>query len=102
MATIDIKLSKTLQTHKGEVNTLELKEPTARAFFDYDEPFKMKVKDGRVEFEYNNASMLNFIAQMSGVDMLILKDLPAKDYLAARVGATDLILGVAAENPTQS
>ncbi len=95
-----VKLSKSLQTHKGEINELELNEPTARAFFDYAEPFKMKIKDGRVEFEYNNVSTLNFMAQMSGVDMLILKDLPAKDYMAARVAVTDLILGVAGESPT--
>jgi hypothetical protein len=97
-----VTLTKTLETHGGKITALELKEPTARSFFEYNEPFKILMKDGRVDFDYDNKAMLGFVADMSGVDLLILKDLAAKDYLSARTVATDLILGVAGdENPIE-
>jgi hypothetical protein len=97
-----VQLNKPLTTHAGQTVALELKEPTARSFFEYNEPFKILMKDGRVDFDYDNKAMLGFLADMSGVDQIILKDLAAKDYLAARTVATDLILGVAGdENPIE-
>ena len=100
MAIETIKLTKPLRTHAGEVNELVLKEPTARCFFDYEEPFTIRFRDGKYEIEYKNAAMLNFIAQMSGVDPIILKDIDGRDYMKARVAVSDYLIGLTGvENP---
>jgi len=96
-----VQLTKPIITHQGELAALELKEPTARCFFEFNEPFKIRMHEGRVDFDYDNKAMLGFLAEMSGVDMILLQSLIAKDYLNARTTATDMILGVAgSENPT--
>lgn len=99
--TIDtIKLSKPLKTHTGEVNELVLKEPTARCFFDFDEPFTIRFREGKYEIEYRNAAMFNFIAHMANVDPIILKDLDGRDFMKARVAVSDYLIGLTGvDNP---
>jgi len=100
---IKVPLSKPLLTHKGNVNELELNEPSAGSFFDHGEPFKMKVTGKTLDdLEYNNKAMLGFLADMSGIDQLLLKSLTGGDYILARNSAVLLIMGVVGENPTEA
>ena len=75
---------------------LTLKEPSARCFVQHGEPFTIRFVDGKLEIDYSksNDSMMKFLADMSGVDPIILGDVSASDYMRLRVAATDLIFGV--------
>jgi hypothetical protein len=97
---IKVALQNELITHKGPVKELELKEPRARAFAKHGEPFKVKTVGEFVEIDYNNDAMLNFLADMSGIDTLLLGDLTSPDYRLARDQATLLIMGIAGDRPT--
>ncbi|MCW2284907.1 phage tail assembly protein [Rhodoblastus acidophilus] len=99
-----VNLSRPLMTHKGQVTSLELREPLAGSFFDHAEPFKIRVKDGRVDFDYDNAAMMRFLADMCGHDVTVLRGLAARDYMTVRTAVTDIILGLTGteENPTNS
>ena len=106
MSTI-VKLSKPLTTHKGEVTEIELNEPTARSFVRHGEPFKTRTVNGEGEIDFANKEMMAFLADMSGIDAIILEALPAVDYFALRNAAVLLIWGTSAtgvntENPTVS
>lgn len=103
-------LSRPLKTHDGEVSILTLHEPTAGAFIDYGEPFKLKpikTEDGEpdgVEFVYdNNKAFVRFLVDMIGekVDEIILKGLSSSDFQRLRGVATNIILlGVQDQRPT--
>ncbi|MDO8980299.1 MAG: hypothetical protein Q7V17_13805 [Afipia sp.] len=99
-----ITLSAPLKTHSGEVNSITVNEPRAKSFFDHGEPFKARVvtdgENDRIEIDYNNAVLKRFLSDMTGIDDLILGGMRAKDFFALRSAATDLIFGVAGENPT--
>ena len=100
MAFETIKLSKPLQTHGGTVTELGLKEPTARCFFEYEEPFTIRFREGKYEIEYRNAAMFNFIAHMANVDPIILKDMDGRDFMKARVAVSDYLIGLTGvDNP---
>ena len=97
---LKVPLSGKLLTHKGLVKELELKAPKARAFAKFGEPFKVRHVKDSVEIDYSNDSMLNFLADMSGVDIILLGDLDASDYRNVRDQATPLIMGLAGDHPT--
>lgn len=98
---ITIKLSEPLMTHKGEVSELELKEPKGRSFVAHGEPFTQHIKDGSFSTEYHNESMMRFLADMCGVDSVLLGNMNATDYRNARDAATWLIIGIAGDYPSQ-
>ncbi|WP_424362975.1 phage tail assembly protein [Methylocystis parvus] len=89
-----IKLAKPIQTHKGAVDTLELKEPTARLYVAHGSPFEITTKDNQVSFVYNDKATMAFAAEMTGHDEIILGALAARDWLKLRTKITDVILGV--------
>lgn len=99
---VTIKLSSPITTHAGEVSSITLKEPKVRSFVRHGEPFKMKYIEGKFETEYSNQAMLNFIADMSGIDANLLEDISAGDYLELRANAQRIILGLTGvtERPT--
>lgn len=102
-----IKLSRPIKSHGGEVNEVTLKEPTARLFFSHGEAFKVKVStdeagQSNVEFDYNNAIMSKFLADMSGLDDIVLSTLRASDYMHLRTRAAYLIVGVTGQNPSET
>ncbi|MDB4872407.1 MAG: hypothetical protein JWL97_3411 [Gemmatimonadales bacterium] len=103
-----ITLSKPLTTHDGEVTTLKLKEPEARLFFKHGEGFKMKVtRDEQteavsVDFEFNNAVFGKYLADMTGLDDIVLGKLRAADYMHLRTQAAHLIVGLTGENPSET
>ncbi len=97
---VSVTLTKPLTTHKGAVSTLELSEPTAKSFVTAGEPFKVRVKDDAISIDYDNRAMMAFLADMTGVDTLLLESLSAKDYVALRTKATNVIMGLAgSEDP---
>jgi hypothetical protein len=99
-----ISLSAPLKTHDGDKMEITVNEPRAKSFFDHGEPFKTRVvTDGhkdRIEIDYNNSILRKFLQDMTGIDDLVLGGLRARDFYALRNAATDLIFGVAGENPT--
>lgn len=108
--TTTFKLSKPLRTHNGEVIELTLQEPTAGAFIDYGEPFKVRPRKGKddepgsVDFDYDSKTFVRFLVDMiveKGIDDIILKSLSARDFYQLRGRATDIILlGAQDQNPT--
>ncbi len=98
-----VTLSKPLKTHNGETTSITLKEPTARLFFEYGEPFKIKPdSDGNLETTYNNAVFSKFLASMTGIDDILLGSLTTADYVKLRYIATSLIMSGAGENPSSA
>jgi hypothetical protein len=99
-----VTLSRPLKTHGGDVTTITLKEPTARSFFDHGEPFKIRVisddSGDRIDFDFYNAVFKKFLADMTGLDDLILSSLRAADFMALRSRAAQMIIGVTGQNPT--
>lgn len=103
-----VTLSKPIKTHDGELSTLMLREPTARCFLEYGEPFKTKVgtdasgKD-TLDFEYDYKVFGKFLVDMLGgkIDDLLLGTIRAVDFYILRNKATQLILGIAGANPTE-
>ena len=89
-----VELSQSILTHKGETKTIELKEPTAKSFIDHGEPFKVSVRDGAVNVDFNNKPMAAFLADMTGIDPVLLSGLMARDFLTLRSKAVDLIMGL--------
>lgn len=98
---ITVKLSEPLMTHKGEVRELDLKEPKGRSFVAHGEPFSVHPKGESVNVEYNNESMMKFLADMCGIDSVILGNMTASDYRAARDAATLIIMGLVGDRPSQ-
>ncbi len=98
----EFKLSKPLRTHKGEVSTLTLKEPTARSFVTRGEPFKVKINaEGNAEFDFNSKATMGFLSDMTGIDELLLESLSAQDFWRARQEMAAIMFGsVGRENPT--
>jgi hypothetical protein len=109
MTTETITLSRPLKTHDGEVTTLTLKEPTARAFVDFGEPFTLKPitdesgESNGVSFVFdNNKAFMRFLSNMTGVDDLLLSAMSGSDFQRIRVAAARIIVaGVQDKNFTE-
>ena len=102
-----VTLSEPLKTHDGDVTTITVNEPRAKSFFDHGEPFKTRViavegQPDQIEFEYNTAILRKFLMDMTGIDDLILGKVTARDFFALRNATTNLIMGVAGQNPTKT
>ena len=82
----NIKLSKPLKTHDGEVMELKLRDLTARDIATMREsPYKVfpRKADGTVELENRYYKMMADLSLRSGVDDLILGDLSGTDFQSA-------------------
>ena len=108
MTTETFKLSQPLKTHNGDVTELTIKTPRGRAFVEYGEPFQLKPRlneEGEatgVEFVFNNKSMIRFMSDMTGIDDLLLGDIPAPDFFRLRSTAANMIIvEVPDKNPTE-
>ncbi|OAF14123.1 hypothetical protein [Bradyrhizobium neotropicale] len=108
MTTATFKLSSPLKTHDGVVNELNLRTPKARLIVKHGDPFTIRpVKNDKGETEsheyvYDNKSMLQFAADMTGVDDLILSDLSVSDFMRLRGAITNIILELVPDkNPSE-
>jgi hypothetical protein len=104
MTTHTFKLSEPLKTHEGEVMELKLKTPKTRLLVKYDDPFKLVPLKDSDDFEYvwNQKAMMAFASDMSGIDELILSNLPISDYWRLRQEIANIILGlVSNKNPSE-
>jgi hypothetical protein len=100
-------LSRPLKTHNGEVIELKLKEPRAGAMVKYSDPFKVKPIKGDdggtegFEFEFSNKPMMQFLAEMTGIDEIVLSSMAVSDFMRVRVDAANIILmGISDKNPS--
>lgn len=87
MEPIKFKLSTPIVTHKGEVNELELKAPTARAFLSYGMPFNTLTRtdpetgEQWQDIRLNPTAMFGFISDMTGFDRVVLESLNGIDVV---------------------
>lgn len=98
-------LTETLKTHNGEVRELKLRTPKARLFMRYGDAFKItpaKSEDEPADFVFNNEIMVKYLADMTGVDELILEEMPSGDFYNLRQLAVVVILGVVREKDPSS
>ncbi len=96
-----VELSRPIMSHKGHLNKLELKEPTAGTFVRNGQPFKVRVKNGDFEIDYEDKATMGFLVECTGLDEVTLSALGARDYMKARTTLAQLVLGIAGESPTQ-
>ena len=95
MTDIIVKLSKPLITHNGEHTELNLRTPTVRSFRQYGDPVRMYVtKEGSTKFDYDNAAVVGFLADCTGVDETLLDTLPAPDFFRLRTALEQIIFGL--------
>lgn len=99
-----VNLSRPLKTHKGEVTSLTLKEPSARDFINAKvDPFKIKFDGDRVEYIFDNAATLSFLSSMTGHDTMVLDLLSAADFMKLRMQMVNVIaMGVGDRDPSQA
>ncbi|MEE4417425.1 hypothetical protein ACNQ1H_26440, partial [Enterobacter cloacae complex sp.6722787] len=107
MTTQTFQLSQALKTHDGDVTELKLKPPRVSAFVKYNDPFRIEPRtNGEGEFTgvnyvFNNKVMMQFLAEMTGVDDLLLGDLSTVDFLNLRAAAANMIVGfTGGKNPS--
>ncbi|MEY9184553.1 phage tail assembly protein [Bradyrhizobium sp. USDA 313] len=100
--TTTFQLSQPLKTHNGEVSELTLKEPKAGLLVKYNDPFQIKpTSEGGFEYVFDNKSIMQFAAAMSGVDDLILSDLSVSDFMRLRNKIAEIIVQVVPDrNPS--
>ncbi|WP_439368504.1 phage tail assembly protein [Bradyrhizobium sp. DASA03120] len=101
--TITFALSQPLKTHNGDVSELTLKEPKAGLLVKYNDPFQIKPSKDSDGFEYvfDNKSIMQFAAAMTGVDDLILSDLSVSDFMRLRNKIAEIIVQVVPDrNPS--
>jgi hypothetical protein len=84
--TTSFTLSNPLRTHDGEVTELSLRQPLARSFIKAGVPFNTVTEnseDGtqKVEFRFNTKAMFVFLADMSGLDEIILGKIAGSDVM---------------------
>lgn len=108
MTTETFKLSAPIKTHEGVVNELKLKSPKARLIVKHGDPFTIRaVKNAKGETEsheyvYDNAAMMQFAADMTGADEIVLSDLSVADFMRLRSAITNTILGLVPDkNPSE-
>ena len=84
--TVTVKLSRVLTTHKGDINALELKEPSADPVLRHGLPWKSIVFNdpdteigSKFEIEFIPGKMAYYIEAMSGLDRETLKEVSARD-----------------------
>ena len=104
MADATFKLSRPLQTHKGSLDTLTLKEPTAGTFIRAKaDPYKVRFYDEKAEYTFDSAATLAFLVDMTGHDNITLEALSAADFMGLRWKMVEVIalgLGGADKNPS--
>jgi len=101
MAEVTVPLSTPIITHGGETKSLTIREPKYAQFRKHGEPFKARMKDGSVVFDFNDKAIGGFLSECTGIDPILFDEVTAKDYLAARMALVNLIMGVGGENPTE-
>jgi hypothetical protein len=100
---VKVTLLTPLQTHKGAINEIALKEPTALSFMNHGEPYQLQLdKDGNfVGITWHNDAMLKFLGDMTGLDQITLSGLNSRDYMRVRDRAFSVISGIGlGKNPT--
>lgn len=100
-----IELSKSLTTHKGEIKSITLREPSAKQFFTHGEAFKVRainMPDGsqNLEFDYNMQTLRKWLLDLcDGVNEIELDDLSPTDLYSLRNAITDMVLGTVGDRP---
>ena len=91
-------LTTPLKTHDGELHELKLKYPKARTFIRVGVPFVNVVErtdDGatRTSLNFDAKKMMAFIADMSGVDDIVLGGMEGEDVMPLFYTLTAMLSG---------
>lgn len=87
-----VTLSRSLRTHKGDVNEITLKEPTAATFLRAKaDPYRLRFYDDKVEYIFEPVPCMSFLCDMTGFDQIILEALPARDFNELRYAMVRII-----------
>ena len=91
-------LTTPLKTHDGEVTELKLRYPKARAFIRIGVPFTNVVErteDGatRTSLNFDAKKMMSFVADMSGVDDIVLGNIEGEDVMPLFYTLTAMLSG---------
>ena len=99
---MDFELSKPLRTHKGDIPTLTLKEPTARSFVNFGNPFTVRMTGDNAEFVFDDKATMGFLADATGHDQITLEAISGGDYWRLRQALANVMFaGVGGKNPTE-
>lgn len=102
MDPVTVKLSDSILTHKGPIDTLTLKAPKARSFRKHGSPFTT-IREGtadnpKLEFRFNDRAMWGFISDMSGIDEGLLEEISGQDVQAIYWA----VVGILGSRPTEA
>ena len=102
MADNTYELSAPITTHKGQIETLDLKMPSGRAFRKYGMPYTIvregDIENQKIEFRFVPKVMFQFISDMSGLNEMELDDLAGCDIQPLFWKVVEVI----GERPTKS
>ena len=92
------QLTSPIKTHDGEKHELKMKYPKARTFIRHGVPFTNIVErtdDGatRTSLNFDTKKMFAFIADMSGIDDLVLETIEGEDVMPLFYSVTAMLSG---------
>ena len=99
---MEFEFSKPLRTHKGDITTITLREPTARSFVNFGNPFTVKMDGDNAWFVFDNKATMGFLTDVTGLDSIVLESMSGGDFWRLRQAlANNMFAGVGGKNPTE-
>lgn len=105
MKNVTVKLRTSLTSHKGVLTEIVFKEPTARLYMKYGDPFRVvSMPDGGAFTDFFNGPLMSFMSEMSDLDAITLEDISSFDFIACRGAVVALCLGAGVDpaSPTRA
>ena len=96
-----VQLKHPIKSHKGDVSSIDIREPTAGSFVRHGEPCKVRMNGEQFELDFNDKATMGFLADCTDHDEIVLSSLKASDYMALRNALARLILGLAGADFTK-
>jgi hypothetical protein len=89
-----LKLSQSLQTHKGMMRELTFRTPVGRDYISIGAlPFDVRggAEDRRIVLDY--AKTAKWISALTDIDEILVGNMPRVDFLAASERVNDILMG---------
>ena len=94
----DIRLSKPLSTHKGDVNEIVLRDPVGSDYIALNKlPLTLSTDGTQRTATPDFAVAAQWIARLSNIDAILLGTLPRNDFMAIVGGLNDHLMSEADE-----
>jgi hypothetical protein len=89
-----LRLTKPLQTHKGQVREIMFRAPVGRDYIDIQAlPFDLRGGDESRRIVIDYAKSARWVSALTGLDEIVIGNMPREDFLAAVAKANDLLMG---------